>query len=305
MANLPPYDIADCAFTGQLIFEEKMEQLLTNLAKLGVSKNLVLSGGCALNSSMNGKIVERTPFENLYVFCAPADDGNALGAALLAYNKDHPGKLPTGRERTPYLGSTMSEEKRDHLRRFGNFARHSTWPGKIHEKAAQLLADGKIIGWVQGRAEFGPRALGNRSILADPRRPDIKNRLNDRVKFREEFRPFAPSILHEYGPEYFENYQESPYMERTLRFKADVVERVPGVVHVNRTGRLQTVKREWNEKYYALIEAFYRITGIPLLLNTSFNVMGKPIVHSVEDAIAVFSTCGLDALVLEDDLIEK
>lgn len=129
--------------------------------------------------------------------------------------------------------------------------------------------------------------------------------LNDRVKFREEFRPFAPSILHEFGPEYFERYQESPYMDRTLRFREEVADRVPGVVHADRTGRLQTVKREWNERYHDLIRAFYDLTGIPIVLNTSFNVMGKPIIHSVEDALAVFYTSGLDALIIEDELIEK
>ena len=145
----------------------------------------------------------------------------------------------------------------------------------------------------------------NRSILADPRSPEVKEKINARVKFREEYRPFAPSILHEYGNEYFENYQESPYMERTLKFRKEVYDKVPGVVHVDGTGRLHTVKKEWNEKYHRLITEFYKLTGIPVLLNTSFNVMGKPIVHSVEDAIAVFYTSGLDALVIEDKLFIK
>ncbi|MGH8532131.1 MAG: carbamoyltransferase C-terminal domain-containing protein, partial [Gammaproteobacteria bacterium] len=158
---------------------------------------------------------------------------------------------------------------------------------------------------IQERAEFGPRALGNRSILADPRLSEMKDRLNREVKFREEFRPFAPAILHEYGEEYFENYQESPYMERTLRFKQEVRAKVPAVVHVDGTGRLQTVKREWNARFHALIEAFHRLTNVPLLLNTSFNIMGKPMVHTVEDALAVFFTTGMDALVIEDYLLEK
>ncbi|HSS02906.1 MAG TPA: carbamoyltransferase C-terminal domain-containing protein [Kofleriaceae bacterium] len=129
--------------------------------------------------------------------------------------------------------------------------------------------------------------------------------MNARVKFREEFRPLAPSILHDHGPAYFDNYQESPYMERTLRFRDDVKTRVPGVVHVDGTGRLQTVKREWNEPYWALITRFHELTGLPLVLNTSFNVMGKPIVHSVEDALAAFFTTGLDALFIEDWVLEK
>jgi len=167
------------------------------------------------------------------------------------------------------------------------------------------LAEGKLVAWMQGRAEFGPRALGNRSILADPRPPEMKEKINALVKFREEFRPFAPSILHEYGEEYFENYQVTPYMERTLTFTAAAEANVPAIVHVNRTGRLQSVKREWNGRYHDLISAFHRITGVPMLLNTSLNIMGKPIVHSVEDVLGLFYTCGLDVLVIGDYLIEK
>ena len=158
---------------------------------------------------------------------------------------------------------------------------------------------------MQGRAEFGPRALGNRSILADPRRPEIKDELNRRVKFREQFRPFAPAILHEFRADYFEDYQESPYMERTLRFKTNVRARIPGVVHVDGTGRVQSVRREWNSRFYDLIQDFFARTGIPLVLNTSFNVMGRPIMHSVEDAISLFFTTGLDALIMGDYLLTK
>jgi carbamoyltransferase len=178
-------------------------------------------------------------------------------------------------------------------------------PGTIAAETAKLLADGKLVGWVQGRAEFGPRALGNRSILADPRPADMKDKINSLVKFREEFRPFAPSILDEFGSEYFENYQVTPYMDRTLGFKETAREKVPAIVHVNATGRLQSVRREWNERYYDLIHEFYKLTGVPMLLNTSFNIMGKPIIHSVEDAVGLFFTTGLDALVIEDCLIEK
>ena len=133
----------------------------------------------------------------------------------------------------------------------------------------------------------------------------MKEKINARVKFREEFRPFAPSILHEHGDQYFHDYQESPYMERTLTFREEVRDKVPAVVHVDGTGRLQTVRKEWNPRYHELIEEFFRLTGVPLILNTSFNVMGKPIIHSVEDAIAVFYTTGLDALVIEDVLVQK
>jgi carbamoyltransferase len=188
---------------------------------------------------------------------------------------------------------------------FGRLEKLKHLPDTVHQEAARLLAEGKLVGWVQGSAEFGPRALGNRSILADPRPPDMKDKINSLVKFREEFRPFAPSILDEFGEEYFENYQVSPYMERTLKFKESAKKKVPAIVHVNATGRLQSVRREWNPRYYDLIKSFFELTGVPMLLNTSFNIMGKPIIHSVEDAIGLFYTTGLDALILEDYLIEK
>jgi len=300
-----PLRAANIAYTTQLIYSEVMTELLNNFYELGLSDNLILGGGCALNSAYNGQISEKTKFKNLYVPSAPADDGNAIGSALLSYYKDHPHQTRTPKIQSPYLGSSISKLSLARLQEFGKFNKLRHLPQKIHQEAAALLAQGKLLGWVQGRAEFGPRALGNRSILADPRPADMKDKINSLVKFREEFRPFAPAILHEFGEEYFENYQESPYMERTLKFRQEVIDRVPAVVHIDRTGRLQSVKKEWNERFYELIQAFYDLTGVPILLNTSFNVMGKPIIHSVEDAIVVFFTTGLDALVIEDYIIEK
>nr|AMB48445.1 carbamoyltransferase [Nostoc sp. CAVN2] len=299
------WDAVDLAASGQQVFSDVMEELLNNFYKLGISDNLVLGGGCALNSAFNGKILEKVPFKALHVPSAPADDGNAIGTALLAYYEDHPKEVRKPSFQTPYLGSTVKKKSLENLLQFGKIERVRHLPGTVHLEAARLLSEGKLLGWVQGRAEFGPRALGNRSILADPRSPNMKDEINKRVKFREGYRPFAPSILHHFGHKYFENYQESPYMERTLTWRPEVREQVPAVVHANSTGRLQTVKREWNEKYYDLIEAFYEITSVPIILNTSLNVMGKPIVHSVEDAVSVFYTTGLDALVIEDYLIEK
>jgi carbamoyltransferase len=295
---------ANVAFAGQQVFCEVLYQLLRNLRELGISDNLILGGGCALNSAATGGIPEHTGFKHVHVFSAPGDDGNAVGAALLAHQEDHPEHRRTPGIMLPYLGSRLSAETLDNVRRFSG-AKLTLCESDAPERAARLLAQGKILGWVQGRAEFGPRALGNRSILADPRRPGIREEINNRVKFREEFRPLAPSILHEYGPEYFESYCESPYMERALKFREEVKSRVPGVVHVDGTGRLQTVKKEWNERYHRLIRTFHSITGIPLVLNTSFNVMGKPIAHSVEDVLAVFYSTGLDAVFIEDLLIEK
>lgn len=294
---------ADLAFTGQQFFSDIMTQLLQNLYKRGISDNLVFTGGCALNSAYNGKVQQLTGFKQLHVPCAPADDGNAVGAALLAYYDDHEPQQLVKNITSPYLGSRMSGDALERIGRFEKFS-GAVKQDDICTATAELLAAGKIVGWVQGQAEYGPRALGNRSILADPRRTDIKDVINSRVKFREEFRPFAPSILHEHGEEYFENYSESPYMEKALSFRKECISKVPGVVHVDGTGRLQTVKKEYNSRYYDLISAFNRITGVPIILNTSFNIMGKPIIHSVEDAVAMFCTTGIDVLVIDDYLIK-
>jgi carbamoyltransferase len=305
-ARLPgasPMTAADLACTTQAFFSDRMCELLTNLHRAGISDNLVLSGGCALNSSLNGQILARTPFTHLSVFAAPADDGNAVGAALLAYYEDNPfARRPTFQ--SPYLGSEMSTNSLSNLRRFQSGLRTTMGPGFL-PKIAELLSQGKVVGWVQGRAEFGPRALGNRSILADPRRSKMRDWINEMVKGREEFRPLAPSILHDYGPDYFVNYQDSPYMERTLQFREEAKAAVPAVVHVDGTGRVHTVKRERNERYYDLLHEFHQRAGVPLLLNTSFNVMGKPIVHSVEDCIAVLMTSAMDVLVVDDVVFEK
>jgi carbamoyltransferase len=301
----PAMTAADFAYTVQHFFVEVMTELLKQFHALGISENLVLSGGCALNSSCNGQIIGRTGFRQLYIPSAPGDDGTAIGAALLAYQRDNPPRKSPARIQTPYLGSHISTRSLSNLVQFGRIPRLRHLPDTIQIEAARLLAEGKLLAWVQGRAEFGPRALGNRSILADPRPADMKDRINSLVKFREEFRPFAPSILDEFGDEYFENYQVSPYMERTLTFRECTAHKVPAIAHVNRTGRLQSVRREWNERYYDLIKAFYDLTGVPMLLNTSFNIMGQPIIHSLEDALGLFYTTGLDALVVEDYLIEK
>lgn len=303
--NTPALDYADFAFTGQYVFAEYFNKLLKNLHKICPMENVVLAGGCALNSSYVGTVHKNTPFKNVYVFSAPADDGNAVGAALLAYYKDKEFVVKQDIQ-LPYLGSTLAEKSLARLKAYSNLNIKSyDTMQEVTQLTAKFLSEGKIIGWVQGRAEFGPRALGNRSILADPRSAGVKERLNAEVKFREEFRPFAPSILHEFGDQYFEDYCETPYMERALVFKKEVRDKVPGVVHVDGTGRLQTVKAEWNKPYYDLIKAFYNLTNIPVLLNTSFNVMGKPIIHSVEDAISVFFMSGLDVLVLENNIILK
>lgn len=304
----PIVKYADLAFTGQYVFSELVNQLLNNLSQKNISSSLVLAGGCALNSAYVGTIPSTTSFSESYVFCAPADDGNAVGAALLAYYEDNPGKdyKKQNQIQSPYLGTHVDSKKVELLTKFSGLKSIELPDNKsLFQYVAEQISEGKIVGWMRGAAEFGPRALGNRSILADPRRKDIKSIINAKIKFREEFRPFAPAILSEFGEQYFDDYVETPYMERALKFKREVIDQVPGVVHEDGTGRLQSVKQEWNEGFYTLIKAFYNITGVPILLNTSFNVMGKPIVHSVEDAVSVFFTSGIDILVLEDTIFTK
>lgn len=297
----PAIEWADVAHTGQEVFSDVMSELLTVLHREAPRDRLVLGGGCALNSAYNGQITERTPFREVFVPSAPADDGNAVGAAWLALIED--GGRPVRGPLSPYLGSALDPEAIRRVEALGGLRAERV--DDVDDAAAALLADGKIVAVARGRAEYGPRALGNRSILADPRDPDVKERLNARVKFREEFRPFAPSILHAHGDAWFEGYAFTPHMERALRFRPEVRERVPGVVHVDGTGRLQSVRERDNPAYARLIERFHAKTGVPIVLNTSFNVMGKPIVHAVEDAIAVFFSSGIDALLLEDRLFVK
>ncbi|MFT6500989.1 MAG: carbamoyltransferase [Crocinitomicaceae bacterium] len=297
---------ANLAHTGQLIFSEQMTKLIGNLYAKGLSENLVYTGGCALNSAFNGYIQNDKGFKNVYVPSAPGDDGNSLGAAYLAYYKDNENAPVVYDEiQSPYLGSEIDDEQVLSFIKYSGVTNYKHLPNEIAKETAKKLAEGKLVGWVQGRGEFGPRALGNRSILADPRSKDMKDKINSRVKFREEFRPFAPSILEEFGPEYFENYQDTPYMDRTLIFRPEVVDKVPAVVHSNRSGRLQSVKKDLNPKYHELISEFHTLTDIPILLNTSFNVMGKPIVHSFNDALMVFFNSGLDVLVVNDYIFEK
>ena len=301
----PPMDAADLARTFQEIYSDWMTELLQNLADRTKSRNLVLCGGCGLNSAFNGRIVPETSFESLYVPSAPGDDGVSVGAALLAYREDHPDWKPAKEMQTPYLGSRVSTSTLEQLETLAQVPNCVKLTDSIFEVTARLLSEGLLVGWCRGRAEFGPRALGNRSILADPRKAEMKEKINAMVKFREAYRPFAPSVLTEHAEAYFEHYQESPYMEKTLKVRPGMRDGIAGVVHVDGTARLQTVRKDWNPDYYRLIEAFHQLTEVPILLNTSFNIMGKPIIHSVEDALGMFYTTGLDVLVIEDYLITK
>lgn len=300
--------VADLAASGQAAYIWWLDQMLTHCQKYE-EENLILTGGCALNSSYNGTIKHRFGYKNVFVPSAPADDGNAAGSALLSWMKDtNTPKIP-GPDLTPYLGTDVKgprmAAKLASITKYGGFSAVQELGSQSAALIAQKLAEGKIIGVMRGRAEFGPRALGNRSILADPRSPGIKDVINERVKGREAYRPFAPVVPEARVSEFFEHHQPSPYMSFTLPWKQNVIDRVPGVVHKDGTGRLQTVNAATNPWMHELLLAFEKLSQIPVVLNTSFNVMGKPIVHSIEDAMAVLVTTGLDAVLIDSVLIEK
>ncbi len=298
---------ADLAYTGQYFFAELMTQLLQHLQQITGCENLTLAGGCALNSAFNGQIKQRTDFEQVFIPSAPADDGTALGAAWLALYQQQAtiSPSPNNMPLSAYLGASISNDSVERLIKYNRSLSIQYLPESICEVTSKLLAKGALVGWIQGRAEYGPRALGNRSILADPRQAVTKDNINQKVKCRESFRPFAPSVLDEYADDFFENYHESPYMDKTLKIRRAMQDKVAAVCHVDGTGRLQTVKQHYNPRFYRLIDLFYQQTQIPMLLNTSFNVMGKPLVNTLDDAIAVFLSTGLDALVVNDYLIVK
>ncbi|MSU91690.1 carbamoyl transferase [Rhodobacteraceae bacterium 2CG4] len=300
----PIMKAAELAASGQQAYAQMVDEILTEGLDAPGGK-LILSGGCALNSSYNGTICGRLGFDDVFVPSAPADDGNAIGAALLAWMEDHPGSpIPRG-DGSPFLGARPDRRVIDKLGAKGGFARVTDLAGRAAKVVADKLAEGRIVGVMRGRAEFGPRALGHRSILADPRPAEMKDRINAQVKGREAYRPFAPVIPTARVPEWFDGAtRTSPYMSFTLPWKPQVRERVPAVVHADGTGRLQTVDAATNPWMTDLIAAFEARTGVPVVLNTSFNIMGKPIVHSVEDAVAVLMTTGLDAVLLEDVLVE-
>lgn len=302
-ASEPIERAADLAASGQEAYRRLVDHMLSACLPQDCG-NLVLTGGCALNSSYNGTVRRRFGLDAVHVPSAPADDGNAVGAALLAWSEDHPSEpMPHGRA-SPFLGS---KPDRRAIERAAANSGHSvvTRLDAPAEMLASRLAAGRIIGVMRDSAEFGPRALGHRSILADPRALDMKERLNARVKGREAYRPFAPVVLEGDVDRWFEQAQPSPYMGFTLPWRSAVRDRVPAVVHRDGTGRLQTVDQASNPWMCEVVEAFGKQTGVPIVLNTSFNVMGKPIVHSVQDAMAVLGTTGLDGVLLDDVLIEK
>jgi len=275
--NIDLSNTNDLAFTLQKFTIDKIKEYVYPLKSCD---NLCIAGGVAYNGYMNEEFTNH--YENVFVPPAVGDEGQAIGVyqhADYMLNKNiHKSNLYAGKE-YEFVG----DEKVD------------------YREVAQAIADGKIVGWFQGKSESGNRALGNRSILADPRNPDIKDIINNTIKMREDFRPFAPAVLEEHYKEYFDTRLPSPYMSRICKVKTD---KVPGITHVDGTARIQTVNKEFNEKFYNIINEFYKITGIPMLLNTSFNCQ-EPIVETPEQAIKTFKRTALDLLVVNDFIIRK
>jgi carbamoyltransferase len=293
----------DLAASLQALTEEIYFALLNYLYKVTKSQNICLAGGVALNSSANGKIFEKTPFKEIFIQPAASDDGGAVGAAFYLWNHILNQKRSFIMEHA-YWGPKYSEDEIELALKKSNLNYIKLKDIELLPKVAKDIADGKIVGWFQGRMEFGPRALGNRSIVVDPRRKEMKDILNERIKRREWFRPFAPSILEEEVDKWFEiNYPE-PFMIKTYKWKEEKRHLVPAVVHEDGTGRLQTVSKKTNPRYWQLIKEFQNLTGIPIVLNTSFNE-NEPIVNKPEEAIDCFLRTKMDVLVLENLYVSR
>lgn len=292
----------DIAASLQVTTERIVFGLLRDLySSTGIDK-LCMAGGVALNSVLNGKITGATPFKEVFIQPAADDAGGSVGAAMYTYHV-----LMGGHKRWvmdhAYLGPEYSREQIRKL--LDSYGLQYTELDDVESEAARLLSEGKVVGWFQGRMEFGPRALGNRSILADPRRPDMKDRVNLMVKERQSFRPFAPAVLEERARDYFLDVDFSPFMLLVGKVRDEVKEKIPAVVHIDGTARAQTVSKITNPRFWNLIHAFERITGVPVVLNTSFNLKGEPIVCSPKDAIRCYYTSGLDCLMMDNFLIRK
>jgi carbamoyltransferase len=282
------------------------ERAMMNVVRMALDKtgtrNLCLAGGVALNSKANGKIAASGLVEKIFVQPAASDDGVALGAALAPY-MDGGGRLPKKAMRHAYLGPAFDDSAVETALR--TYKLRYTRVDDPAGTAAELLSRGKILGWFQGRMEFGPRALGNRSILADPRDPEMTAKVNNAVKFREWWRPFAPSLKKEAAGEFLESATDSPFMILTAQVRAEKRGVIPAVTHVDGSARPQTVGKEVNPLYWRLIDEFGKRTGVPVIMNTSFNLRGEAIVHTPTDAVRTFFSSGMDALVIGGFLVEK
>jgi carbamoyltransferase len=288
--DLKKYKKQDLAYTLQKFTIDKIKEIVYPLK---TSDNLCVAGGVSYNGYMNEEFTKH--YKNVFVPPAVGDEGQAIGtyqhADYVLNGNKHMSKTYAGKEYNSW------EPNEDFV-----WGYEEIWWQRLNIKLiAQEIADGKIVGWFQGKSESGNRALGNRSILADPRNPDIKEIINSTIKNREDFRPFAPAVLEEHYQEYFDTNQPSPYMSRIMPVISD---KIPGVTHIDGTARIQTINRKQNEKYYDIINEFYKITGIPMLLNTSFNSQ-EPIVEKPKHAIKTFRETAIDILVINDWMLIK
>jgi carbamoyltransferase len=294
--------------------QEVTEKVLLRMANYAYQetglKKLCLAGGVALNSVANGRILRETPFKELYIQPAAGDSGGAVGAALYTYHVLLQKPRQFVMEHT-YWGEGYSEAQvKEYLDSNGVRYEYVEDDARLVEMMVDDLLKSKTIGWFQGRFEWGPRALGNRSILADPRRADMKNIVNTKIKFREPFRPFAPVILEERTEEFFElsdavRHYPARYMLMVVPVREEKQSMIPAVTHQGGTGRLQMIRQNLNPRYYRVVEQFGEATEVPVLLNTSFNLRGEPIVNSPADAFNTFSNSGLDVLMLEQFVVRK
>ena len=291
----------DIAASAQEVLEEVVLKLVQHLHQETGEKNLCLAGGVAFNSVMNGRIMQESPFENFFIQPAAGDAGCSLGAAYLVHHKVLKQPRAAQMEHAYYGPGFSSDECAAALQAAG-LEFETLEEDQLISRVAKMIADGAIVGWFHGRMEFGPRALGRRSFLADPRRADMRELLNEKVKLREWFRPLAPSMLEEASPRIFGIDHRDPFMVTVISVREEMREAIPAVVHVDGTARPQTVSRKTNPRYWKLLREFERIAGVPVLLNTSFNIQ-EPIVCKPADAVRTFQAASFDALILEDHLV--
>jgi carbamoyltransferase len=297
------------AWATQAAYEDAFFHLLNTLQRRFRHTAVALAGGCAYNSVANGKIRDRTGFTQCYLQSAAGDAGGAIGAAYAVWHRAGARTAPMTHA---YWGPSFTEteigallaDRRAAIEAEHCSVRHLDDEKELVEITARAIADGLVVGWFQGRMEWGPRALGNRSILGDPRRADMKNILNLKIKRRESFRPFAPSVLREAVADWFERDDDVPFMLQVFPIRPERRGQIPAVTHVDGTGRLQTVDRRSNPRYYAVIESFFRLTGVPMVLNTSFNE-NEPVVCRPEEALDCFLRTKMDVLVLGNCLVRR
>ena len=297
----------DFAASVQKIYEFFFKKIIHKFSLNKFSKNLVFTGGCALNSSANRLITnDKSLFDNVFIPFAPGDNGGALGAAFVVSNKYN---NEVQNSKTPYLGKEFSNNDVLNILKSNIYKNKLTYNFLINDAqlfnlAAKKISEGNVIGWFQGKMEFGPRALGNRSILADPRNPNMKNIINMKIKRRESFRPFAPSVLKEYQKDWFESDFINPYMSSLAIVKPDKQHLIPAVTHIDGTARLQSVDLNNNYRYSELIHSFYNLTGVPIILNTSFNE-NEPIVMKPQEALDCLLRTDMDAIFINNYIVTK